>query len=116
MSFTQWLRKAFGQLASPARRARHRFTPKLELLEDRLAPAILTVDSSLDGSLASLAGDGKLQLREAIELAANPGITIDDFTADIGFNTVRFSPRLDDQPDGPSDQQWVGGRSHGLFD
>jgi hypothetical protein len=48
MTFTQWLRKVFGPRAQASRASRrgkswqpsrHRFVPRLELLEDRLAPA-----------------------------------------------------------------------------
>jgi hypothetical protein len=60
-----------------------------------MAPAILMVNSFADGSLASLAGDGKLELREAIQLATHPHTTIDGFTTSDTDNTIRFSPAID---------------------
>src|SRR5262245_6093090 len=77
------------------RPSRPRHVPRLDLLEDRLAPAILTVTSITDGSLANLAGDGKLQLREAIEVATHPGTAIEGITTNDIFNTIQFSPIID---------------------
>ena len=86
--FTQWLRKMFGPNVQgsracrrgKSRKPRHRYVLRVEFLEDRLVPATLTVTSLTDGNLASLKGDGKLELREAIQLATHPGTTIDGFT------------------------------------
>lgn len=48
----------------------------LELLEDRVTPATLTVDSLTDDTLANLADDGKVSLREALQIANNPSTTM----------------------------------------
>ena len=72
MTFTQWLRQTFDSQRQDARASRSgkprqssrlRFVPRLYLMEDRLAPAILTVNSLLDDTPA---GDGLVTLREAI--------------------------------------------------
>jgi Bacterial Ig-like domain (group 3) len=71
MNFKQWLRHTFGpgmQVARTFRRGRSRQpsrrwrAPRLECLEDRLAPAILTVNSNADNATDT----SHLTLREAI--------------------------------------------------
>src|SRR5262245_5973271 len=62
------------QKVRPTPRSARPFRPRVELLEDRVAPAILTVTTTADeldgGTLADRAGpDGKLSLREAISVA-----------------------------------------------
>jgi hypothetical protein len=70
----------------------------VQALEDRLAPAIVTVTGATDGPLASLAGNGTLELREAIQLTNNLGTTIDGITTDDYFsNTIQFDNSLDGQ-------------------
>src|SRR5262249_37666891 len=79
------------------RRAPGRIRPALELLEDRLAPAILTVNSALDTANAS---DPYLSLREAIALvnsATLPSGLSAQITGQIrgtlhagGTDTIRF--------------------------
>src|SRR5262249_10551484 len=102
MKFTHWLRNVFGpgvQVSRASRRKsrspRHQCVPRAERLEDRMAPAILTVNSFADDSLTHLADVGKLELREAIELATHPHTTIDGFTTDDTDNTIQFSPGID---------------------
>src|SRR5262249_18706082 len=79
MSFTRWLRnlQAAYHLRStrpsgrrPGRRERPRFRPRLEGLEGRLPPAVLTVTNNSD---TGVSGDGSLRGEIA---AAAPGDTI----------------------------------------
>src|SRR5262249_10278020 len=90
MTFKLWLRKVFGPrvpVARASRRgksrqpARRRYMPRLDTLEDRLAPATLMVTNLADSGLGSL--------RQAIanSLARVNGATGDD--------TIQFSPTLD---------------------
>jgi CSLREA domain-containing protein len=51
-----------------------RFQPRLECLEDRLAPAVITVTTAADDNAAN---DGSVSLREAIQ-AINAGGTTDN--------------------------------------
>jgi hypothetical protein len=62
----------------------------VEALEERRMLAVLTVQNDLDDTLANLAGDGQLSLREAIEIA-NTGTTIDGFTSSDAADTIDFS-------------------------
>jgi Ca2+-binding RTX toxin-like protein len=70
---------------SSATGARRRL--KVELLEDRLAPATLTVNSLLDNTTA---GDGLVTLREAIAAAQTDGLT-DLGQAGSGADTIEFA-------------------------
>jgi hypothetical protein len=78
MTFTRWLRN-LQSLYNPhrtpgggraGRKARVRFRPRLEVLEDRLPPAVLTVTNNSD---TGVSGDGSLRGEIA---AAAPGDTI----------------------------------------
>src|SRR5262249_22512564 len=105
MTFSQWLRRTFGPPA-PTGRARRRsqrpswrrrVLPVVELLEDRLAPATLTVNSLADNTTS---GDGLLTLREAI-FSCNQG-TLSDSSASgqvsgtiTSNNTIRFAASID---------------------
>jgi hypothetical protein len=61
-----WFRKLFARPAArPIRKALVRCRPRLEALEDRLAPAILTVNSTADTANAT---DSYLSLREAVAI------------------------------------------------
>jgi CSLREA domain-containing protein len=63
-------RKSGGSRRDPRRRQRRpRFVPRLEPLEGRLAPAVLTVNTLADETTA----DNFLSLREAITVVDNPG-------------------------------------------
>lgn len=75
------------------RRRQRRMRPALVGLEDRLAPAVITVTSLTDGPLTSLAGDGQLSLREAIQ-AANTDASVDGSVAGNGADTILFDPAL----------------------
>lgn len=108
MSFKQWIRDRFGPEARAWRAASrgktHRptqrgFVSRVESLEDRRMLAVLTVNSLLDGSLASLADDGKLQLREAIQIAVNSGTTIEGISTESWDteHTIRFASSLGGQ-------------------
>src|SRR5262245_6019305 len=88
MTFTHWLRQVFGPTVQPSRRARggksrqpcrRRVLPCVELLEDRLAPATLTVTNT-DNS-----GDGSL--RQAILDSINT----------TGNDRIQFDPAIDGQ-------------------
>jgi hypothetical protein len=102
MTFTQWLRQTFGsqgQVARAARRgdsrraSRPRFVPRLDVMEDRLAPAVLTVNSIADSTIAS---DGLVTLREAISASVNRTTTDLGQTGD-GTDTIQFSSAIDGQ-------------------
>lgn len=71
---------------------------RVEHLEDRRLLAVLTVQNDLDDTLANLAGDGELSLREAIEIANNPGTTIDGFVSNDVEDTIEFAQPFFDQP------------------
>jgi hypothetical protein len=70
MTFKQWLHNAFGLRTQVSRASRRRSrqpsrrwrAPRLEWLEDRLAPAVLTVNSNADNTTDT----SHLNLREAI--------------------------------------------------
>src|SRR5262249_29425801 len=70
MTSHSWIRKLFGR-RQPGRRgaqpqAARRFRPALEALEDRLAPATLTVNTTQDD--ATTVNTSQLTLRDAIYL------------------------------------------------
>ena len=71
---------------------------RVEHLEDRRLLAVLTVQNDLDDTLANLGGDGELSLREAIEIANNPGTTIDGFVSNDVEDTIEFARPFFDQP------------------
>src|SRR5688572_28112840 len=76
------------------RKPRRRPPLQVELLESRLAPAVITVANLADDTLANLAGDGQLALREALEVANNPGTTIDGFSSPDDADTIQFAAGL----------------------
>jgi hypothetical protein len=113
MSFTRWLRNlqavfhlrnTSGNSRRAGRNARPRFRPRLEVLEGRLAPAVLTVNS-VDDTVSSTTST--LDLREAIllvnsggratdssnnSLSAVKGSQIDTSSGDFGTNdTIQFA-------------------------
>src|SRR4051812_15296418 len=73
MTWLALLRRVYTPRTPSTRRPRVR--PTLDVLEDRLAPAVFTVTTTLDdfdsgGAAAAGAGpDGVLSLREAVSLA-----------------------------------------------
>lgn len=75
----------------------HRKSLRFESLEDRRVLATMVVTNLGDGSLASLAGDGQLSLREAVE-AINTGAAVDGINPVVGTfgtdDTVLFSSVL----------------------
>lgn len=71
---------------------------RVEQLEDRRLLAVLTVQNNLDDTLANLTGDGELSLREAIEIANNPGTVIDGFVSHDVADTIDFSSAFFDSP------------------
>ncbi len=95
MTFKQSLRDAFGprvQALRASRRgksrpaSRHRFLLRTELLEDRLVPAILLVNS--------LADSGTGTLRDAIQASVHK--TTDSLgQTGQGNDTIQFAPSLD---------------------
>src|SRR5262245_10718113 len=106
MTFKNWLRNVFGPRVQGSRAGRRdrsrqasraRFMPRLDLLEDRLAPATLVVNSSADNAAPA---DQLLTLREAI-LSVNQGSLMDSsasnqVTGSFGSNdTIRFASSLD---------------------
>ncbi len=86
-----WLRQLVGsQVRAP--RVPRRLSLG-HLLEDRLAPAILTVNSLLDNATAN---DGLVTLREAISASVNLTTTDLAQTGD-GNDTIQFSSAIDGQ-------------------
>lgn len=69
---------------------------RLESLESRFALATIEVNSLTDGTLAQLAGDNNVSLREAIE-AANSNRSIDGSVAGQSnqADTITFAPNLE---------------------
>ena len=95
-----FIRGIFGRKTRPiVTRGGERGRPQLEVLDDRLAPAILTVDSTADTASDS---DGYLSLREAIAIvnsATLPGDLSGAILGQIsgtlhggGTDTVVFDP------------------------
>jgi hypothetical protein len=90
-----------AQAARRARSARHlylsRRKPLFETLEDRRLLAVMTVNNLNDNTLANLAGDGMLSMREAVQ-AINTGAAVDGIGPSSGvFGTndeIRFAPGL----------------------
>src|SRR5262245_48515172 len=74
-------------VSSRSIRQRPRRLPRLDVLEDRLAPAILTVTSTGD----SIALDGFVTLREAITAANTNAASGDALAGDFGLDTIRFN-------------------------
>ena len=99
MLFINWLQQIHHlikkQTRNPARRdlRRRRFQNRpliaAEALEDHTLLSSITVTALTDGTLASLAGDGQISLREAIE-AANTNTSVDGSTAVSGADTIVF--------------------------
>src|SRR5262245_2906782 len=83
-----WLRSLRSRWVPVARRAR-RPRPRVEALEDRLAPAVITVNSAIDD--LTLAADGQLTLREAITAANTNAAAGDAPAGDPGDDTIRFA-------------------------
>lgn len=82
-------KKSRKRSASVSRRALF-----FEPLEDRRVLATITVTDASDDTLAALAGDGQISLREAIE-AANTDAAVDGSTAgDPGLDTIVFAGGL----------------------
>jgi hypothetical protein len=103
MTFQQWLRKAFGPLAQVSRASRrgqsrqpsrYRFVPRLELLEDRLAPATFIVNSTADSATSSV---GTVTLREAITASENHTQVNGTGPTGTGNDTIQFSSSIDGQ-------------------
>ena len=65
----------------------------MEALEHKRLLATLTVTSLSDDTLANLAGDGQLSLREAV-VAANLDTSVDGSLAGSGADTIEFAPGL----------------------
>ncbi len=92
MFFTHWLGRKFNtesKVGSGLRRNKL----GMETLEDRTTPAILTVNSLLDNTVAS---DGLVSLREAIASSVNRTTTDLGDTGD-GNDTIQFSSAIDGQ-------------------
>src|SRR4051794_20683539 len=89
MTSKQWLQKMFGR--GKSRQAlRPRFVPRLDVLEDRLAPAVLMVTTLSDDVVA---GSG-LSLREAVK-AVVTRTSVDGSPVGTGGDVIRFDPSLD---------------------
>src|SRR5262249_58638031 len=106
MAFTfslPWWRQLFGgggRGRKPNRKVRSRrpsYVPRLELLEGRLAPAVLTVNTALDETTP----DNLLSLREAVNVVntqSTAGLSAAELTHISGIlgdnDTIRFSSSL----------------------
>src|SRR5262249_35702142 len=86
-SFFSWL-KGTKKSATTCRR-RWSVRPRLEALEDRAVPAMITVTSLLDNTT----GDGQVTLREALQ-AAETDKSVDGSAAGSGADTIVFDPAL----------------------
>jgi hypothetical protein len=109
MSFTRWLRNlqavfhlrnTSGNARRAGRNARPRFRPRLEVLEGRLAPAVLTVNATAEETAA----DSTLSLREAIGVVnsqSEAGLSSAEqaqISGTLGSNdTIQFAPTLNGQ-------------------
>jgi CSLREA domain-containing protein len=69
-----WFSKRWSSQSQRAQRRPRRFPPRLELLENRLAPAVITVTTTADDVTPN---DGSVSLREAIT-AVNAGNNLGD--------------------------------------
>ena len=92
-----WSRWFGRRSVAPVSRRVKRVQLRLEILEEREVPAVITINSLLD---TTIAGDGQLTLREAI-VAVNTGGTggNNDFTGRISgafgsSDTINFAPGL----------------------
>lgn len=126
MIFTQWLSQLSASKTQSSRATRRNKTPrpssprsviKLEQLEDKLSPAILTVNSLLDNTTA---GDGLVTLREAINAANNAG-TVTDLGRSLMALLVTRSSSILQSTAGPLPlpcwlQQCIGSWTYGLSD
>jgi hypothetical protein len=90
MTRRSWVRTLFARTPRAARQAPARCRPAVEALEDRLAPAVLTVNSTADDTTA---GDQLVTLREAIA-AANGDSATDLGQAGSGADAIVFDPAL----------------------
>jgi hypothetical protein len=89
-------------LSKPTRRSsarrgsqnQRRKRPRLELLEDRTAPAVFVVNSTMDGAPAA---DGQLTLREAINAASTNMSSGDAMAGETTPDTIVFASTLQGQ-------------------
>src|SRR5262249_47288551 len=95
-----WMQNSRASRRGKSRQpSRLRYVPRLDILEERLAPATLVVNSHKDNTNS---GDGYLTLREAI-LSVNQGSLRDlsasgQVTGTLGTNdTIQFDPIFDGQ-------------------
>ncbi|MBC7821141.1 MAG: CSLREA domain-containing protein, partial [Planctomycetaceae bacterium] len=98
MQLTDWLNLWWSPRKPARRRSRHgkseregvtRAKVAAELLEPRMLPAVITVTSLAD----TIANDGQVTLREAIQ-AANTDSIVDGSTKGSGADTIQFAPSL----------------------
>ena len=84
MKLSNWLR----QRTAPKTLCRHLIRPTLQRLEDRLAPAVITVTGTGD----NIAVDGQVTLREAMTSANNNSNVNADVVANgaYGTDTIQF--------------------------
>jgi hypothetical protein len=86
-----------------ARRPKARFQPQLEILEDRLAPAILTVTSALDDG-----GPGTLRsIMDAAGISGDVDTTI-KFAPSLAGQTITIDPNRLDPDVGRTGIHWFG--------
>src|SRR5262245_24757394 len=90
MTIRSWIHNLFARTPRPGTaRPRPRVRLSLEALEGRLAPAVITVTSLADNTLA----DGQVSLREAVQ-AANTDTSVDGSVAGSGADTIVFASSL----------------------
>ena len=89
--------RAARRALSVPRRAKRQRRLSLEPLEERPLLAVMTVTALTDDTLANLAGDGQLSLREAIQ-AINTGANVDGIGPTSGVfgvnDEIQFAPAL----------------------
>ena len=90
-------RSRMRRALSVPRRAKRQRRLSLEPLEERPLLAVMTVTALTDDTLANLAGDGQLSLREAIQ-AINTGANVDGIGPTSGVfgvnDEIQFDPAL----------------------
>src|SRR5437867_1096230 len=92
---SQWRNRYVGEQCRPRSGKRASAQPRLELLEDRMAPAIVTVNTNADANTR----DNFLSLREAIlvntgALAVNTLSAAEQLQVNgaVGNDTIAFAP------------------------
>jgi hypothetical protein len=112
MTTRSWIRRLFAPSPRTRRKAPARFRPRLEALEDRLAPAVLTDTTPANNSVSATEGNAFSNLVLTTFDDADPNATTADFTVTsvsyTGNPTFTSGPIYVVQSAGPAS----GGLSH----